>query len=216
MAKRLNKLMLLTIFSFLFFSVQAQKVKNSKKSKAKEEIGKPPPPPAEEVIFDVRIDTSATEVEKPPPRAMFQKEDFFFNMPDTSAAPNDELTAELKKFLSMTGALDLGIQFAKLMNSDNEQERNGLPKEFYQKMYEEMATRETRAIFENEIIKVYRKYYTLADVKEILSFYATDAGKKMLKSLPSLMEESQKIGAEFGKVIGMKVYNDLIKEGKIN
>ena len=203
----------LLLFSFLFFFSEAQKVKSTKKNNTKEEeVEKPPPPPRVEMI-EVRIDTSSfAEVT---PKTGYTREDLFFNFPDTSSAPNDELTNELRKFLTMSGAFDLGIQFAKMMTNDNETERNGLPKEFYKKMYEEMSLVETKKMFENEVIKIYRKYYTLEEVKEIISFYSTNTGMKVLKSLPLLMDESQKIGAEFGKVIGMKVYNDLLKEGKI-
>lgn len=207
-----SKIFLLLITTVFFFTTEAQKVKTTKKAKAKEEEIEKPPPPQEE-LREVRIDTSGT-IEAPSAKG-FSKEDFFFNMPDTSTAPNDELTSRLKDLLDISGALDIGVQFAKLMNSNNEQERNGLPKEFYQKMYEAMTTGDTRKMFENELIKIYRKYYTLEDVNAVLAFYNTDAGKKTLKNLPSIMDESKKVGEGFGKVIAMKIYNDLLKEGKI-
>lgn len=215
MKTQLTRTLLLLIALSIFFSANAQKVKSTKKSKAKEEEIEMPPPPMEE-LKEVRIDTSGVKQSISSPQKGFKKEDFFFNMPDTSAAPNDDLTKELKKLLDITGALDVGVQFAKMMNSDNEQERNGLPKEFYKKMYEEMSTGDTRKIFENEIIKIYRKYYTLEDVKGILAFYNSEIGKKTLTMIPSILEESKRVGTEFGRVIGMKVYNDLLKEGKIN
>ncbi len=196
-------------------ALHAQKTKTQKQPKDKQEEVEKPPPPQEEIV-DVRIDTTNAGMDEGTTTKEFSKEDLFFNFPDTTAAPSDELTKQIKNMLELTGALNIGVEYAKLMQTDDEKARNGLPKEFYQKMFAELTNGPYRDIFENALVKVYRKYYTLDEVNELIAFYKTDIGKKLLERIPALMKEGQEVGMSIGKVLGMKVYNDLLKEGKLN
>ena len=202
---------LLILASLFFFTAEAQKTKEKKKTKAKEEEIEKPPPPQEE-IKDVRIDTTAEFIASPMNN---ENAEMSFKLPESTPPPADELTADLRKMMKVTGAMDFGVQFAKLMNSDNEQERNGLPKEFYKRMYDEMSKGEIKERLENEIIKIYRKYLTLEDTKALLAFYETEVGKKTIYLLPKVFEEAHQAGAGIGRVLGMKIYNELVKEGKL-
>ncbi len=123
------------------------------------------------------------------------------------------MTTELRNLLVTTGAVNLGVQFAKAMNQ--EKDKSGMPAEFYDRFYKEITEGESKKHYENLIIKIYRKYYTLDDVKGLITFYSSELGKKTLTLMPKVIAESQEAGSGFGQVLGMKIYNDLLKEGKI-
>jgi hypothetical protein len=135
---------------------------------------------------------------------------------DTIPPPQDDLTREIKKMLEMTGALNLGVQFAKGLQELRSSGQDILPKEFYERLYDEIANGNGKRWFENAIIKVYRKYLTLEDVKQLNVFYSTPAGKKYISLLPVFLEESKEVGTGIGRYLGMKIYEQLLKEGKLN
>jgi uncharacterized protein len=110
----------------------------------------------------------------------------------------------------------LGVQFAKGLQELQSSGQDILPKEFYERLYDEIANGNGKRWFENAIIKVYRKYLTLEDVKQLNAFYSTPAGKKYISLLPVFLEESKEVGTGIGRYLGMKIYEQLLKEGKLN
>jgi len=62
-----------------------------------------------------------------------------------------------------------------------------------------------------ETIKIYKKYYTLEEIKELQKFYQTPVGKKTIKVLPSIMQESRMIGYNLVKSHG-KELDDIISK----
>jgi hypothetical protein len=62
---------------------------------------------------------------------------------------------------------------------------------------------------------VYDKYYTLEEVKDILAFYKTSTGQKMLKTMTPLMAESSKLTQErlIPKIPG--ILDELQREEKV-
>jgi Uncharacterized protein conserved in bacteria (DUF2059) len=216
----MRKIFLCTLLTFAasmtILPVIAQKGKESKKSskkKIKDEEVEMPPPPQEVLEYKIgAIDSSYTDTTKS--RTGFTNEDFFFNNADTMPPPEDELTAELRKLLNITGALNLGAQLAKTMHSHEERD-NVLPPEFYDRILTEMSTGDGKRIFENLMIRIYRNHLNLDDVKNMNVFYSSETGQKMLKTTPMILSECYEKGKGVGSLIGMRVYNQLLKEGKI-
>lgn len=200
---RIVLVLVLVCFSAAAF---AQAKKATKKANEKESVQEPPPPMEE--LREVRIDTASGKGRI----VRDVVEESVLEDVDTTAPPADELTAEIRKLITLTGAINLGVQFAKGMQ-DNQS--YGLPKEFYDRLYQEISTGSSRILFENAIIKAYRKFYTLEDAKALSAFYSSPVGKKSLAIMPALMEECQGKGGDIGRVAGMKVYNQLMKEGII-
>jgi len=117
--------------------------------------------------------------------------------------------------LETTGALNLGVQFAKGLQELQASGQDILPREFYERLYDEIANGNGRRWFENAIIQIYRKHLTVENVKELNAFYSTPAGKKYISLLPVLLEESKEVGTSIGRYLGMKIYEQLVKEGKL-
>jgi hypothetical protein len=148
----------------------------------------------------------------------WQEEDEFIlpPLPDTSAVPEDELTAAIRKMIVQTGALETGMKqgLANLERMKSEGQ-NTLPQEFFDRFATEFSSGSFRRIFENYIIRVYRKHLTLEDVNGLIAFYETDLGKKTISVMPQLIGESLEGGAALGQMIGLKIFEQLLEEGKI-
>ncbi len=52
------------------------------------------------------------------------------------------------------------------------------------------------------LVPVYKKYFTEADLKEMIAFYNSPVGKKFAQTSPMIMKESMVIGQEWGRKIG--------------
>jgi hypothetical protein len=135
---------------------------------------------------------------------------------DTTSAPNDELTAAIKELMKITGAMKLGKQMA---GNISEIQKNGpanqLPAEFYDRLLKEFESEQTNKWIINGVVRIYRQKFTLEEVKTITAFYQTPTGKKAVALLPIITQECMKQGEQIGRYLGMKVYYDLVREGKM-
>ncbi len=50
-----------------------------------------------------------------------------------------------------------------------------------------------------EMAKIYEKAYTAAEMKELVVFYNSPLGQKMLKSMPELMQQGAKLGEKYAQ-----------------
>jgi hypothetical protein len=185
--------------------VEAKKITPPKIVKD-DEVKKEDIPPEVQELQDTKIDMLSVDT-----AVNYNQEPFL----DTIPPPQDDLTKELKIMLEMTGALNLGVQFAKGLQDLQATGQDILPKEFYERLYEAIANGDGRRWFENAIIKIYRKHLTLEDVKQLTAFYSTPAGKKYISLLPVFLEESKEAGTGIGRYLGLKIYEQLLEEGKL-
>ena len=202
------KVLYTVLFSAFFTVITNQGFSQSDTTKTKKTTTKkqPAPPPKKLPDQDTKIDVISGDS-----AVSYYKEPIL----DTIPPPQDDLTKELKKMLETTGALNLGVQFAKGLQELQASGQDILPREFYERLYDEIANGNGRRWFENAIIKIYRKHVTVEDVKELNAFYSTPAGKKYISLLPVLLEESKEVGTSIGRYLGMKIYEQLLNEGKL-
>ena len=55
--------------------------------------------------------------------------------------------------------------------------------------------------FHELMVHLYHKHFTATDIQQLLSFYGTDIGKKMIAVTPALTKESFEVGAQWGQVL---------------
>jgi uncharacterized protein len=132
-----------------------------------------------------------------------------------SLARADELTpekrADIETLLQMTGALSVGKQMAVTVTAQLAQTirkaRPDIPKKPIDVLPEEVG-----AVFEANIaslkeatIPLYSKYFTGAEIKQMLQFYATELGQKAIKVMPALMQESMTLGRQWAESLGPQI-----------
>lgn len=55
------------------------------------------------------------------------------------------------------------------------------------------------------MIEIYARYYSPEDVKALISFYKTPAGKKLAAVGPKAAVESMQVGQKWGQELGTKI-----------
>ena len=63
------------------------------------------------------------------------------------------------------------------------------------------------------IIPIYEKHFTHEEIKQLIAFYESPIGKKMIKVQPQLMMDSMTAGEEWGKKLIKRVKEKLREEG---
>lgn len=136
------------------------------------------------------------------------------SMPDTLAVPNDKLTAEIKTLR----------RERKTINTDDvikikiEEERNKdtkLPAEYYDRLLSAFTNGSAGKWVDNSIIRLYRKYFTESEIKQLIKFYKTSAGKKWASNFPLVMIESVNNAETIMKLVSANILDKMKAEGKI-
>ena len=80
-----------------------------------------------------------------------------------------------------------------------------IPDEIWSKVIDEFKTELTQDSYIDMIVPVYQKYYSKEDVKEIVAFYKSRVGQKMISVMPEIMKDSRQAGREWGKKAAEKI-----------
>lgn len=62
------------------------------------------------------------------------------------------------------------------------------------------------------IIPVYDKYFTQEDIRQLIKFYQTPVGKKIIKVMPSISSETMILGQKWGAEISEEMMNEVKQE----
>jgi hypothetical protein len=129
-----------------------------------------------------------------------------------AAALGDELTpaktADIEKLLEITGTRQTATQMATLvaqqMNTAVKKVRPDIPDKAF-----DIINAETRALFEEKIgapgglvermVPIYDKYFTHAEIQDMLAFYETGTGKKSIAVRALLIKDGMTIGQQWGE-----------------
>ena len=201
-------LLVVLMLTVLFTAAQTEKNKPAKKAPKKTEAPKEEIPPVEELV-EVMIDT-AGNFNQPPKSGI----DF-----DTSAAPSDSLTALIRQLIVITGvkASDVEMAEASLKRSMGSSLENpqtsAVSKKFYDRfMYEIKEGRGARWL-EQLYIREYRALFTADEIRSLIAFYETSAGKKSLEKTKILLKNVMSEASKIGEYLGEDLMKTILAEG---
>ncbi|MBN2121326.1 MAG: DUF2059 domain-containing protein [Candidatus Omnitrophica bacterium] len=145
----------------------------------------------------------------------------------SSFAQTDELSqekkADIKKLLEITNALQISQQIGDFFNAQMTQQIKLLNPQISPERFEiirqEVDKVVAEAMYEEDgyvglTTKLYHKYYTHKDIKEIIKFYQSEVGKKVIKVTPALLQESMVVGQIWGKRLEPRIKERIIKRFK--
>lgn len=112
---------------------------------------------------------------------------------------------KIKSLMTLTGSGNLGVSMIDTMIESFKKTMPEVPNEFWIEFRKEVNAEE----IVNLMIPIYDKYFTEKEVDELIAFYNTPIGKKMISTLPTIMKESMEVGKIWGQELGKKVYNRL-------
>jgi hypothetical protein len=134
---------------------------------------------------------------------------------DTTAAPNDDLTNEIKKLLNITNSMSTAVVVMKgTIESQRQNPSVQLPDEFYTRFIAAIDNGRVGGMLENTIIKIYRKKFNREEIQEVIKFYESPVGKKMAAESTFIADNSRIEGEKIGQYVALKIIGDLMMEGK--
>ena len=131
----------------------------------------------------------------------------------------------IRDLMELTGALNIGMQFAEVIIGQITQSLQQANPDAPQDAFTIIRNEVTAVIneefeagnLEQLIIPIYAKYFTVDDIRVLLDFYNTPVGQKTLAVMPMLTQESmqagQSWGISLGPIIGERVSSRLLEAG---
>ena len=116
----------------------------------------------------------------------------------------NELNQKIKQLRKEKGGVNIELVLQIKIKEEQEKDKTK-PKEYYDKVLQEITVGETGKLLENCIINMYRESYTEQEVDDLIRFYKTSAGKKMNTEFIFLIARSVKDAEQLMKMAMVKI-----------
>jgi hypothetical protein len=107
---------------------------------------------------------------------------------DTSAVPDDKITRKINELRQLGGVFN--INGAVAFKLEEERSKKEKPAAEIEKMAAYLQTGRGKTLLDNAITWIYRKEFTYRELKDLVKFYKTSAGKKTATRFPAIMLKS--------------------------
>lgn len=111
---------------------------------------------------------------------------------DTSSPPNDRITKKIIALRTLKGGFNINEAVEYKLAEDKQ--KNEIPPAAFQKFSTFITEGNGRKWLDNAVIAIYRQYFTYKELKQLVRFYQTAAGKKMASEFPFIMMKSSAAG----------------------
>lgn len=134
-----------------------------------------------------------------------------FRPPASDQDVSPEKRAEIEKLLLTTNALQLGQQFSTAMVAHLTKTLRTKHTNVPQKALDILPQEINAVISENIpalkkiLINIYAQHFTLDELKGLNQFYSTDLGRKVISTLPSVLQESMAAGKKWGPTLAPEI-----------
>lgn len=134
-------------------------------------------------------------------------------IPQSFAQTDEQYTDALYEMFKVSGAEESYKTVIKTMFNfyKNSEGFNQVDEEIWDELEKEMLKTSIKDLAEM-LTPVYKKYLSIDDLKAVVAFYKTPAGKKMAKYQPEITEQSMEIGGAWGEKIGEKIIEKIEKK----
>ena len=127
-----------------------------------------------------------------------------FAFADTTAAPakiDPAKEKDIRALLELTGAAKLGAMIVDQMLDPMRKMQPNLPAEFWTDLKKEMRPEELIDL----VVPIYDKQLTGPEIKDLIKFYQTPTGKKLVRVMPQLTQDSMVVGKQWGAQLGARI-----------
>ena len=132
-------------------------------------------------------------------------------IPNLTLPRDPAKVALIRQLLAQTHGVDQALAAMESGVAAQRQANPRIPAVFWDRFMAQ--ARAHRGDLEDRVIVVYDHHFSTAEVRQLLAFYRTPVGQKMLAEQPALFQESMAAGKEWGRRIGMAVGQQLAAEG---
>lgn len=117
----------------------------------------------------------------------------------------------IRKLLELTGSGKMGKQIGESLIAKFRETYTEVPSIVWDDFLKEMSSDKLIEM----VVPIYEKYFTDEDINQMISFYGSPLGKKLIATMPPLMQECIQAGQNWGKECMEKTINKLKEEGYI-
>ncbi|OYX82369.1 MAG: hypothetical protein B7Y83_15010 [Flavobacteriales bacterium 32-34-25] len=121
-----------------------------------------------------------------------------------SLSANAQSTSKIQKInqlLELTGSGKMAIQMMDQIMGSFKTTHSKTSEDFLKEFKKEVKAEDLT----NMIIPIYDKHYTESDIDQLIAFYNSPIGKKMISTMPQVIQESMVVGQTWGKQIIEKI-----------
>jgi uncharacterized protein len=121
---------------------------------------------------------------------------------DTSAAPNDKITMKITELRNLRGGFNINeaIEF----KLEEDKQKGEIPAAELAEFAAFMKSGNGKRWLDNAVVWIYRNHFTYRDLKQMVKFYKTAAGRKMAEDFPIVMLESLTAAEKIKEIYGKK------------
>jgi hypothetical protein len=116
---------------------------------------------------------------------------------------------DIRKLLVLTGSAQLGMQVMSQLMQQFKASRPGVPEKFWEDFMKKVRVDDLIDL----IVPIYDKHLQHAEVKDLIKFYETPTGRKLVRVLPLITQESMVAGQRWGMKLGKDVASALKHKG---
>lgn len=129
---------------------------------------------------------------------------------EAKAAIDPKKKADIEKLLELTGAADLGKMILDQMVGSFKSGFPDVPQEFWTKF----AERADLSALVGEMIPIYDGAFTHDEIKDLIRFYQTKTGKKVITAMPQVTQQAMLVGRAWGETLAAQVINEIQAQQK--
>jgi hypothetical protein len=130
----------------------------------------------------------------------------------SAAAPEHPITvAQVRELLELTGANQLRIQVMRKMMV---QIKQAFPPFIPKDVMDDMESSLEKIDTEPMAVRVYQRYFSTEDAAQLIAFYKTPTGQRVIRVLPIVTGELQDAGAKEGERVAQQVIKQHMDEIK--
>lgn len=108
--------------------------------------------------------------------------------PNFSSPPSDRITEKIREFRNLRGGFNIREAIAFKLQEDRNEKK--MPEGELDALSAYLTNGEGAQAIDNAVTWIYREHFTLAELKQLIKFYKTSAGKKMSEVFPIIMMKS--------------------------
>ncbi len=117
--------------------------------------------------------------------------------------------ADIRRLMELTTTSQLAGQITQQMMDSFKAAFTKVPDATWTELKKELTPEDLLA----QIAGVYDRHFSHDDIKALIAFYETPLGKKLLKELPAITQESLEVGQTWGRAMGQRLMQRLEAKG---
>lgn len=127
--------------------------------------------------------------------------------------PSTEKEVLIRRILDVTKTAELMLVAIEAGLPAQRASNPGIPPVFWDRFA--ARTREQRHTLVDSLVPIYDKAFSAAELRELLQFYQTPLGKRLITASPEIARESMAAGQRWGMLIGQEIGEQLQREGRV-